>query len=247
MVSQCASRRGTAAALIGDDEMQRGSRAEQIHTDLQIAARPFTAASSLAIQLDDRALFLQRWKALLEQVIARSRAAGNHAHDAAYDTLATWTGHASPDDAAYRLVNLFREQVEARAFFMLVAPARRVAPHFDFAIPSSFEGPLWRLVQQRPIHLLASYYPTWDDFLEEALKSSEALPPRCRALASYSWGQVNAVHVVHPLSSAVPLLASLLDMPTAVVAGGRADMPRIQGPNFGASERFSVSPGHQHH
>ena len=34
-------------------------------------------------------------------------------------------------------------------------------------------------------------------------------------------------------------------MPTVKVAGGRHDMPRIQGPDYGASERFSVAPGHE--
>jgi penicillin G amidase len=126
-----------------------------------------------------------------------------------------------------------------------VAPARVVAPNFDFAIPSNFEGPLWRLMQRRPTHMLASYYANWDAFLLEALTASEKLPPTCRTLASCSWGQVNAVRVAHPLSNAVPLLAPLLDMPTVTVAGGREDMPRIQGRDFGASERFSVSPGHE--
>jgi penicillin amidase len=236
---------GAAAALIGDDGMNRGSRAAQIQADLQSAAQPFTPASSLAIQLDDRAVFLERWRALLSDLIDRSRSAGLHDHDAAHDTLIAWSGHAAPQDPAYRLVDLFREQVEARAFFMLVSPARLRAPGFHFSIPSSFEGPLWRLVQQRPMHLLASRYADWDAFFLEALTASEALPPGCHALISCTWGQVNAVHVAHPLSSAIPFLASVLDMPTVMVAGGREDMPRIQGRDYGASERFSVSPGHE--
>ena len=53
------------------------------------------------------------------------------------------------------------------------------------------------------------------------------------------------MRVAHPLSRAVPVLAPFLNMPTVMVAGGRTDMPRIQGPDYGASERFSVSPGHE--
>jgi penicillin amidase len=34
-------------------------------------------------------------------------------------------------------------------------------------------------------------------------------------------------------------------MPTVTVPGAHDDMPRIQGVDFGASERFSVSPGHE--
>jgi len=234
---------GAAAALIGDDGMDRGSRAAQIQADLQSAAQPFTPASSLAIQLDDRAVFLERWRDLLNEVIDRSRSAGLHDHDAARDTMTAWSGRAAPQDPAYRLVNLFREQVEARAFFMLIAPARLRAHDFRFVIPSSFEGPLWRLVQQKPMHLLSSRYADWDALFLEALTASEALPTGCQNLISCTWGQVNAVHVAHPMSRALSVLAPLLDMPTTIVAGGREDMPRIQGRDYGASERFSVSPG----
>ncbi len=128
---------------------------------------------------------------------------------------------------------------------MLVAPARRQATDFRFEIPSSFEGPLWRLMQQRPLNLLSAKYPDWDAFLFEALVASEKLPAACSELKSCGWGKVNSVRIAHPLSAALPLLSNFLDMPPVTVAGGHGDMPRIQGPDYGASERFSVSPGHE--
>ncbi len=236
---------GDGAALIGDDGMDRGARAAQIHADLRAARLPFAPADSLRVQLDDRALFLERWRSLAGALIERTRAAGDRRHDASRAVLASWSGHASPDDAAYRLVSRFRARVEARAFYMLIAPALRRAPRFEFEIPSAFEGPLWRLVEGRPAHLLASSYANWDALLLAALADAEKLPPDCDALATCVWGRVNAVHIAHPLSRALPLLARWLDMPTVLVPGGRKDMPRIQGPDFGASERFSVSPGHE--
>jgi penicillin G amidase len=236
---------GSAALQIGDDGMDRGARASQIKEDLYAASRPFTPLSSLLIQLDDRATFLERWRALMSEVIERVRAQGDHDQDAAHEVLARWSGHAAPGDPAYRLVDAFRLQVEARAFYMLIAPARRIAPDFEFEIPDSFEGPLWQLMQERPAHLLSSNHADWDSFLEDALKASEQLPAGCAELASCTWGKVNTLHVAHPLSSALPLLAGFLDMPTVSIPGGRHDMPRIQGPDYGASERFSVAPGHE--
>jgi penicillin amidase len=236
---------GNEAWLIGDDGMDRGARAAQIREDLVSAATPFAPLSSLAIQLDDRALFLERWRALMSQVVERARSAGDHGQDAASAVLARWSGHAAPDDPAYRLVHAFRLQVEARAFYMLVAPARHAAPDFEFVIPDSFEGPLWRLMQERPAHLLSPNYPDWDAFLREALTAAEGLPAGCRDLASCRWGTVNALRIAHPLSSALPFLSPVLDMPTVSVPGARHDMPRIQGPDYGASERFSVAPGHE--
>jgi len=238
---------GGGATLIGDDGMDRGARAQQIEADLKGSALPFTPARSLAIQLDDRALFLKRWRDLLLDVIRHSQAAGSHDHDAALAALGTWSGQAAPEDAAYRLVELFREQVATRVFFMLVAPARQQDPGFDLTVPPGFEGPLWRLLAERPMHLLASTYSSWDELLLAALSASETLPPGCPDLTTCTWGRVNAVHVAHPLSGALPWLAPLLDMPTVEIPGGREDMPRIQGKTFGASERFSVSPGDEAH
>lgn len=236
---------GPAEAVIGDDGMDRGSRAAQIKSDLQAAAAPFTARTSLAVQLDDRALFLERWRTLLGAVIEQARTRGDRSQDAAHDVLERWSGHAAAGDAAYRLVNLFRDQVEARAFYMLIAPARARAADFSFEIPTSFEGPLWRLMEQRPPHLLTRDYADWDAFLHAALLDSERLPAACADLASCGWGKVNAVHVAHPLSAAVPLLSTFLDMPTVIPPGAHHDMPRIQGRDYGASERFSVAPGHE--
>jgi penicillin amidase len=178
-------------------------------------------------------------------LLARADAAGNHGHAAALATLRTWSGRAAPEDAAYRLVEVFRDQVATRAFLMLTAPARRHDPGFELTVPSSFEGPLWRLLQRRPMNLLASTYAGWDEFLLASLDAAEKLPAGCADLSGCTWGHVNAVHVAHPLSSALPWLAPLLDMRTVTVAGGHGDMPRIQGRNFGASERFSVSPGNE--
>ena len=236
---------GDAALRIGDDGMDRGARAAQIHTDLHSTALPVTPAASLKVQLDDRSLFLDRWRDLLSELVERRSAAGDHHYDDVRTVLKTWSGHALPADAAYRLVHAFRAQLQARVYFMLIGPARKLAPDFAFEIPSAFEGPLWRLVRQRPLHLLAAQYADWDALLLEALIASEHLPAGYVSLSACTWGHVNAVHVAHPLSRALPALAGLLDMRVAVVPGGHADMPRVQGVDYGASERFSVSPGHE--
>jgi len=127
--------------------------------------------------------------------------------------------------------------------------SRHEAGDFDFEIPASFEGPLWRLVEARPPHLLANAYASWDALLAEAFAAATRIPRQCAAaridLVSCTWGRVNAVRVAHPLSAALPGLHAFLDMPTVHPPGAHDDAPRIQGPDFGASERFSVSPGHE--
>ncbi len=235
---------GEAAARLGDGGMDRGARAAQIHADLEQAPRPITPAASLAVQLDDRAVFLTRWRDALRELLERDAAGGRPRADVSA-VLADWSGHAAPDDAAYRLVRAFRAQVELRVFHALVAPARKLAPGFEFHIPSSFEGPLWRVLQAAPLHLLPSRYADWDALLNESLTAASTGAAGCGDLRSCTWGTVNEVHVTHPLSRALPALAGWLDMPRERIPGGREDMPRVQGPDFGASERFSVSPGHE--
>lgn len=61
-------------------------------------------------------------------------------------------------------------------------------------------------------------------------------------LSRRTWGEKNTAAIRHPLSRSLPALSSFLDMP-ADPLNGDLDMPKAQGPSFGASERFSVSPG----
>ncbi len=237
---------GAGASAIGDGGYDRGARAAQIRDDLAAAGR-FSLRDSLRTQLDDRALFLERWRVLMRRSMALAGAKQIPEAEAARSVLASWSGHAAPRDAAYRLVQAFRAQVEVRVFYMLVARARRIAPQFEFEIPAAFEGPLWRLLEARPTNLLAARYADWDALLLEAVQSALLLPAQCSDLMACTWGQVNEVHIAHPLSRAVPALSAWLDMPAMMLAGGRADMPRVQGKNFGASERFSVSVGPEMH
>jgi penicillin amidase len=61
-------------------------------------------------------------------------------------------------------------------------------------------------------------------------------------LAERTWGEANTASIRHPLSSSIPLLGEYLDM-LAEPLNGDTDMPKAQGPSFGASERYAVYPG----
>src|SRR6059058_5572772 len=97
----------------------------------------------------------------------------------------------------------------------------------------------------QPQHLLARAYPDWPAFLRAQVDVTLAdLGERCPELARCTWGARNVVRIRHPLSAALPWLASFLDMPTLELPGDH-DMPRVQDGATGASERFDVSPGHE--
>jgi len=61
----------------------------------------------------------------------------------------------------------------------------------------------------------------------------------------FTWGRHNTLAMQHPFSRFLPRpLARLLDMPADQLPGD-SNMPRVQSPDFGQSERLVVSPGHE--
>jgi penicillin amidase len=236
---------GAALATIGDGGYDRGARAQQILSALAARGTAQTPRDALAVQLDDRALFLGRWQQLLTGVLDANAIAGHPRRAELQAVLPSWSGHAAVSDAAYRLVRAVRGEVERRVFFALIAPARAKNPGFRFVVPSSFEGPLWALLEQRPPHLLPPGYKDWPAFLLASVDAALAgLDADCPKLAACSWGRANLTRIRHPLSPALSVLGGLLDMPAEMLPGDE-DMPRVQGPAFGASERFAVSPGRE--
>ncbi|HET8691771.1 MAG TPA: penicillin acylase family protein, partial [Steroidobacteraceae bacterium] len=229
---------GEAFARVGDADYAPAARARQIRDRLAALPRA-NAADLLAIQLDDRADYLARWQpvALKSLRLAGEREAAR--------LVAGWSGHAAVDDPGYRLVREFERSVTRDAFAMIAAPAIARWPTFDWTPPQRFTETAWRLVESRPLHLLDPRFPDWDAWLADvAGRAARALPPECTDLAGCSWGRVNTTRIQHPLSIALPLLARLLDMPAEPLPGD-AFVPRVQSPDFGASERFVVSPGRE--
>ena len=111
---------GDALRLIGDGGYDLGARASQIR-DALMAKDMFTAEDMLAIQYDDRALFLARWRELLLQQLIDARA-GNDAELAEYRRLVDeWLPRAAPESVGYRLVRAFRLEVQNRLFHALTA------------------------------------------------------------------------------------------------------------------------------
>jgi penicillin amidase len=233
-------------ALIGDGAPDRGARARQIRDALAPLANA-TERDMLAIQLDDRALFLARWRELLLDILDADALAGHPDRAVLRDVVASGEPRASAASVGYLHLRRFHEVIEHRVFEALTIAASAAHPDADLRVPRQFEDAAWRLVTQRPAHLLHPRYASWREFLLSAVDETIATIERdCGRgrLASCSWGERNAVNIRHPLSRAFPPLARWLDMPTVPMAGDN-DMPHVHQPGFGASERFAVSPGHE--
>lgn len=250
---------GAELDRVGDVGYALSARAKQIRNALY-AKNQFSERDLLAIQLDDRAVFLQRWWKLLQDTAKRT-------DSPALQALAKAAGNrpvrASVDSASYRLVRAWRIDVFSRIADGLTAPAKAALGE-DFIMPNlrQLEGVAWPLVTQRPPHLLPRRYascasPTqahpdfcqglsgWDALLEDAAHEVGVYYAPAGPLAQRTWGERNTAHICHPLAGAIPVLGERwLCMPPDPLPGD-GDMPLVAGPDFGASERMVVSPGHE--
>ncbi len=240
---------GAMLATIGEGGYADGVRARLIR-DRLMALDKATPKDMLDIQLEDKALFLDRWRTLVLETLRRPDAIGagpESRQRAEFKRLVetTWTGRASPDSVAYRLVRQFRAALVRDVMTGLTAPARRIDPAFDYTRSLRGESPVWQLVTERPAHLLDPQFKTWDEQILSAVdvaigELAEVGP----ALADRTWGEFNRAQVFHPLASGIPFFGRDLNMPSDPLPGD-IYTPRAHSPRAGPSERMAVSPGHE--
>lgn len=237
---------GDLLAKVGDGGYALGARARQIRDGL-FALEKATPKDMLALQLDDRALFLERWRKLLLDTLTPETVASDPRR-AEFRRLVetTWTGHASIDSVAYRLVRTWRGFVMEEALIPLTARCEKAEERFEPFFGQS-EGAVWALVTARPAHLLDPKHRTWNDLFLAAVDSSMGAFEQqsgSRDLAARTWGERNTTRIGHPLARAVPFLTGWTDVPPRQLPGDD-HMPRAQGRGFGASQRLVVSPGRE--
>lgn len=228
---------GEMLDVLGDGGYAFGARARQIRDALR-ELDSATEQKLLEIQLDDRALFLTRWRELfLELTEGREELAGlRRVLDDG------WTGRASIDSAGYRAVRDLRTAVHEEALSPLIAPAVEADGRMSARALRQSEGPLWRLVSERPPHLVPPPHESWEEALVDIV--ARRVSSWSEPASERTWGARNTSAIRHPLSRAAPFLSRWLDMPPRPLPGDR-DMPRVQGPSHGASERLVVSPGRE--
>jgi penicillin amidase len=232
---------GEMLARLGDGSYEVGSRARIIR-DRLLAAERFSARDMLSIQLDTSARFLARWRDLLMRSLSSS--AGERA-ELRQIVEAGWTGTASPQSAAYAFTRQFREQVSTRVMTFLLSECYEADPAFDHTADRRREGVVWKLVTERPMHLLDPAFASWDELL---LASADAVIESAvsdGSLRGRTWADFNETAYRHPLSASLPLVGRrLLDMPLTPIPGDLYT-PRVSWGAATASQRMVVSPGRE--
>jgi len=234
---------GEALARLGDGAYSHAPRAAQIRDDLAALTRA-TPRDLLAVQLDDRALFLQAWHTILMDTLTPA-VAGARADRAELRRLAgTWEGRAAVDAVSYRIVREFRQAVRALVCAPIFAACQEAMPEFEWR-RFNLEPALRSILREQPLHLLDPRFARWDDLLVAAVDDTiAAIAKSGLPLPAGTWGQRNRARIRHPFSGALPFIGRWLDLPADPLPGDN-DMPRVQSPTHGASERFVVAPGHE--
>ncbi len=236
------------ARVVGGEDLEKighgyyvlGARAQQIR-DRLFDLEQADEAQMLAIQMDHRALFLQRWAELLQQTVAG--VSDNPKLTELGQRVSDWGGLASHNSQAYPYIRGFRDQLLDRAFAPYVEIVRQKYPEFELEqLTDQLEGPLWKLVSEQPAHLLPSEFDDWHQLLLTSLiEATDQLSPG-DALSDASWGDSNRLNMRHLMSEFVPGFGGLFDMPAAALNGDRY-MPLSQQPDHGPVQRFVVRPG----
>lgn len=239
---------GEDLAKLGSGFYDLGARAKQIRDDL-LALDKASEKDMLGVQLDDRAVFLERWQKLLLDTLTPEAVADHPQRAAMRKLVEDWGGKATPDSVGFRLVRSFRHHVTDVVLEGIVLPCKLKDERFNLRSIDMSEGPVWSLVSARPDHLLNSKYETWNDLL---LASADGVLAELNVsevpLDQQTWGRENTADIEHPLlKQAAPKLSRWLHlaMPPDQLAGDSENLPRIQRPSGGASQRLAVSPGRE--
>ncbi len=234
---------GDLLARLGDGNYVLGARARQIRDDLAALPRA-TTADMLKIQLDDRALFLARWRDLLLGVLTPAVVAADPRRGELRRQVESWGGRAAIESVGYLVVHDFRERLARRVFAAATLACTKRDPKLDYVEEfDQWEGPLWKLVTDRPPNFLDPRAKSWDEELVAVADEVLAEPGKEGVpLSRWTWGRRNTAAIRNVLSGALPVVGRWLDMPAEPLAGDD-HMPRVQQPSYGASERMVVSPG----
>ena len=237
---------GDMLDALGDGSYEIGSRARIIR-DRLAAGTQFAERDLLAIQLDTSSTFLERWRALLLNVLASNAGSGS-ATRAEFREIVDrgWTRQVQSDSAAYRLVRAFREVASSRVIAFVLSECYEADPSFDYTTVRRRDAAIWQLLSEQPQHLLDPAYESWSAFMIAAVDETiaQAMRDRSGSLRDRTWAEYNVTAFRHPLSQALPFIGRRLDMPFAELPGDLYT-PRVHWGAIGASERMVVSPGRE--
>ena len=219
-----------------------------------------TPADMLAVQLDDAIPMLAPWHARMVSTVESMAASAGSMAPGWSNVLArlrAWDGRASSDSLALPAVARFRRHalnlLHEPVAWAVGQPARNPGPedvhvyfHYQFRPGPQAERVAEKLLRDRPAHLLNPRHATYDALLAEAARRALLVSSNGMPAALRPWGELNRTAIRHPLSAAMPSwISRWLDVEPEPQPGFHYGLPRVAGPDFGASQRFGIEPGRE--
>jgi penicillin amidase len=239
---------GDAYRLIGDGGADIGARASQVRDDLSALGMTDERAA-YQINLDDRALFMERWRGQALRVLDGAALAGRPERAEFRRLLMdSWSGHASVDSVGYTLARGYLHQLYDVIFDGVNARLKQLDSGADYELAN----PRWpalvsRLLDEQPAAWLPAAARSWNEVQLMAVdRTIASLKAKGVALDQARWGDRNTLKIAHPFAASIPVLGRWLAVAPEPVPGD-SHMPRVAGPDFGQSERMVVSPGAEEH
>jgi len=234
------------AARIGDAGTDLGARATQIRDDL-LALPHASERDMLAVQTDDRALWIEYWRRIALDALD-AQALSGHPQRAEFRRLVqAWDGRADADAVGYRLVRAFYYSLYDAWFGALDTQMSEVAPLVSYrAANTRYEATMETLAGHHA--WIPEGLADWRAFVLDRIDRAIAQLPTGTKLEDARWGERNRSAIAHPFARSLPAwlpwVRDWLSTPRDPLPGD-TNMPRVQSPAFGASERFNVSPGRE--
>ncbi|MEI2416352.1 penicillin acylase family protein [Orrella sp. JC864] len=232
-----------AQARIGDGGADVGVRATQIR-DALLAREDWDETALMRLQLDDHARWVHAWRELALGALDDAAVRDRPGRAEFRRLLRQWDGHAGVDQAGYTLARAFYQALYDVWLGPLDRRLQERDPSLALRYASSRLLPLMEALAREQAWRPARF-ASWQDFLLERIDAVvDEFTRDGRPLAAATWGSHNTLDMAHPLARALPALRPWLSAPAEPMAGD-LNVPRTQGPDFGASERMVVAPGHE--
>lgn len=210
-------------------------RQARIAEVLRGSTGPIDEATTATLQNDSRLESMEFWRDLIIE------AAGDDAQLAgAAEAARAWNGRADLDSTGLPLILGFRSRV-IRAVFDPIDKHTQTALGGRFSVLGwlGHEETVRRVIEERPAHWIPRGFDSWDSALHEALRAQVRADPD-----SVRRADPVVASIRHPLSAVIGGMLRRWDMPRDRIAGNWWAV-RVMGPDFGASERMAIAPGHE--
>ena len=171
-----------------------------------------TTTDMYAIQLDDEALFFNRWYELLINHLDKT----NPKHHQLHTRILAWDHHCSAASPGYFWIRSFRQHVIDRIASRLFAPCFALFPDLNLQL-LDLEEPFYLIASEQPSYLADPDLGSWQAEMSHIIETMIDENPDIKEDAP--WGHFNIASIRHPLSDALSLLSCFLDMPKNPLAG----------------------------